>query len=96
LLRKLIGPLIGSATFAVIQKYQTFFENHFSAYLFFTSTGLDIEHLITFLLIGFIVAYVAREREILATACSRSYLDLWLSPAPHIWRSWATTYFNGD
>jgi hypothetical protein len=67
LLRKLIGPLIGSATFAVIQKYQTFFENHFSAYLFFTSTGLDIEHLITFLLIGFIVAYVAREREILAT-----------------------------
>lgn len=67
LLRKLVGPLVGSATFAVLERYQVFFEHHFSAYLFFASTGLDIEHLITFLLIGFIVAFVAREREMATT-----------------------------
>jgi hypothetical protein len=67
LLRKLVGPLVGSVTFAVLERYQVFFEHHFSAYLFFASTGLDIEHLITFLLIGFIVAFVAREREMVAT-----------------------------
>jgi hypothetical protein len=67
LLRKLVAPLIGSVTFAVLEKYQAFFEHHFSAYLFFASTGLDIEHLIAFLLIGFIVAFVARQREMVAT-----------------------------
>ncbi len=67
LLRKLVGPLVGSATFAMLERYQVFFEHHFSAYLFFASTGLDIEHLITFLLIGFLVALVAREREMVAT-----------------------------
>jgi hypothetical protein len=68
LLRKLVAPLIGSATFAVLFRYEAFFEHHFRAYLFFASTGLDIEHLITFLLIGFIVAFAARGREIIATA----------------------------
>ncbi|MGB7549642.1 MAG: hypothetical protein WBM14_18050 [Terracidiphilus sp.] len=67
MLRKLVGPLIGSATFAVLERYHVFFEYHFSAYMFFASTGLDIEHLITFLLIGFIVAFAAREREMVAT-----------------------------
>jgi hypothetical protein len=67
LLRKLVAALVGSVTFAVLEKYQVFFEHHLSAYLFFASTGLDIEHLITFLLIGFIVAFVARQREMVAT-----------------------------
>jgi hypothetical protein len=67
LLRKLVAPLVGSVTFAVLERYQVFFEHHFSAYLFFASTGLDIEHLVTFLLIGFIVAFAASEREIVAT-----------------------------
>ncbi len=67
LLRRLVGPLVGSVTFAVLERYQVFFAHHFSAYLFFASTGLDIEHLITFLLIGFIVAFAAREREMVAT-----------------------------
>ena len=58
-LRKLVAPLVGSATFAVLFRYEAFFEHHFRAYLFFASTGLDIEHLITFLLIGFIVAFAA-------------------------------------
>jgi hypothetical protein len=67
LLRKLVAPMVGSATFAVLDRYQAFFECHFSAYLFFASTGLDIEHLITFLLIGFIVALVAKQTEMVAT-----------------------------
>jgi hypothetical protein len=67
LLRKLVAPLVGSVTFAVLERYQVFFEHHFSAYLFFASTGLDIEHLVTFLLIGFVVAFVAREREMVTT-----------------------------
>jgi hypothetical protein len=67
LLRKLIAPLVGSATFAVLDRYKVFFEHHFSAYLFLVSTGLDIEYLATFLLIGFIVAFVARRAEMVAT-----------------------------
>ena len=67
LLRKLVAPLVGSVTFAVLERYPVFLEHHFSAYRFFASTGLDIEHLITFLLIGFVVAFVAREREMVAT-----------------------------
>jgi hypothetical protein len=68
LLRKLIAPLVGSATFAVLYRYEAFCEHHFRAYLFFASTGLDIEHLISFLLIGFIVAFAVREREMVSTA----------------------------
>jgi len=67
LLRKLVAPMVGSVTFAVLERHQAFFEHHFSAYLFFASTGLDIEHLVTFLLIGLVVAFVAREREMVAT-----------------------------
>ncbi len=67
LLRKLVAPLVGSLTFAVLERYQAFFEHHFGAYLFLASTGLDIEHLVTFVLIGFVVAFVAKEREMVAT-----------------------------
>jgi hypothetical protein len=67
LLRKLVGPLVGSATFAVLERYQVFFEHHFSAYLFIASAGLAIGHLVPFLLIGFVVAFVARESEMVAT-----------------------------
>lgn len=68
LLRKLVAPLVGTSTFAILERYEVFFEHHFGAYLFFASTGLDIEHLLTFLLIGFIVAFAARGREMVATA----------------------------
>jgi hypothetical protein len=35
--------------------------------MFFASTGIDIGHLITFLFIGFAVALVSRQREMVAT-----------------------------
>lgn len=65
-LRRLLGPLVGPAIFAVLERYRVF-EHHFSAYMFLASTGMDIAHLITFLFIGFIVAWAARGREMLAT-----------------------------
>jgi hypothetical protein len=68
LLRKLVASSVGPSTFAVIERYPVFFEHHFRAYRFFASTGLDIEHLVTFFLIGLIVALIAREREMVATA----------------------------
>jgi hypothetical protein len=66
LLRKLLGPLVEPPIFAVLERYRVF-EHHFGAYRFFASTGIDIGHLITFLFIGFVVALVGRQREMVAT-----------------------------
>ena len=65
-LRRLLGPLVQPAIFAVLDRYRIF-DHHFSTYMFFASTGIDIAHLIVFLFIGFIVAWAARGREMLAT-----------------------------
>lgn len=63
-LRFLLGRLVGYVTFAVLHRDGVLFEHHhFTVYLLF-----NVEHLITFLLIGLIVALVAREREIVTTA----------------------------
>ena len=67
LLRKLTAPLVGRAIFDVLERYQNYFEYHFAAYIFFASTGIDICHLIALLLIGFVVAQVARRNEVTAT-----------------------------
>jgi hypothetical protein len=102
LLRRLVGPLVGSATFAVIERCPVFFEHHFSAYQFFASTGLDIEHLVTFLLIGFIVAFASREREMVATTTlalifmgmsivASAYIVIGLGRDDSLWR--VTWYF---
>jgi hypothetical protein len=66
LLRKLLGPLVEPPIFAVLERYRVF-EHHFGTYMFFASTGVDIGHLITFLFIGFAVALVSRQREMVAT-----------------------------
>jgi hypothetical protein len=65
-LRKLVGPWVEPPIFAVLERYHVY-EHHFSTYMFFASTGIDLGHLITFLLIGLIVALVARGREMVAT-----------------------------
>jgi len=67
LLRRLVGHLAESAIFAVVERFPVFFEHHFSIYRFFASTAIDIGQIITFLFIGFVVAYAAREREMVAT-----------------------------
>jgi hypothetical protein len=65
-LRKLVAPWVEPPIFAVLEKYHVY-EHHFSVYMFFASTGIDIGHFITFLFVGFIVAIVARGREMVAT-----------------------------
>jgi hypothetical protein len=66
LLRRLVAPLVEPVILGALERCQVF-EHHFSTYRFFASTGVDIGHLFTFLLIGFIVAFVARETEMVAT-----------------------------
>jgi hypothetical protein len=65
-LRRVLARLVEPPIFAVIEKYQIP-EHHFSTYVFLATTGIDIGHLITFLFIGFVVALVARGREMMAT-----------------------------
>ena len=62
LLRRLIGRLPGAATFALVEKLGIY-EHHFAVYRFLASTALDIEHVLTFLLVGCFVALLARRRE---------------------------------
>jgi hypothetical protein len=65
-LRKVTARLVEPAIFGVIEKYQIY-QHHFGTYTFLASTGIDIGHLIAFLLVGFMVAFVARGRELVAT-----------------------------
>jgi hypothetical protein len=60
------GRLVEPTIFAVLERYQVY-QHHFGTYVFFASTGIDIGHLITFLLVGLVVAFVARGREMVAT-----------------------------
>jgi hypothetical protein len=66
LLRRLLGPLVGPAIFAVLEKYKVS-DHHLGVYMFFASTGMDVAHIIVFLFVGIAVALAARGREMLAT-----------------------------
>jgi hypothetical protein len=65
-LPKLLLPSVERSIFAVLEKYQVY-EHHFTVYVFFASTGIDIAFLVAFLFVGFVVAFVARGREMVAT-----------------------------
>jgi hypothetical protein len=66
-LRKfVVSRRVEPAILAVLERYHVY-EHHFSTYMFFASTGIDIGHLISFLFIGFIVAFAARGREMVTT-----------------------------
>lgn len=60
--RIIVGWSIEYATFAGFQSHRIFFEHYFKEYLFF-----NIDHLIAFFLAGVVVAFVAREREMVTT-----------------------------
>ena len=49
--------------FFLIDRFQIS-EHHFGTYRFMASTAMNIGHLITFLLVGFLVALVVRRREV--------------------------------
>ena len=78
MLRKVVARLVEPTIFAVLERYHVY-EHHFSMYVFFASTGIDIGHLITFLFVGFIVAFVARGREMVATMTLGFSSVRWLS-----------------
>ena len=61
--RELVGHSFEYATIPVVRTYWPLFEHPYNAYVLF-----NIEHLITFLLTGLIVAFIAREREMVVTA----------------------------
>jgi hypothetical protein len=65
-LRKVVGRLVGPTIFAVLERYQVY-EHHLSTYLFVASTGFDVGQIIAFLFVGFMVALVAKGREMVAT-----------------------------
>jgi hypothetical protein len=61
--RRLIARLPERAIFALIEQTRLY-EHHFKAYEFFASTGIDIAHLISFVVVGSVVAFIARRSEI--------------------------------
>jgi hypothetical protein len=62
LLRRLVARLPEFATFSLIDRFDIY-EHHFSVYRFLASTALDIEHALTFLLVGCVVGLLAKRRE---------------------------------
>ena len=66
LLRRLTARLVEPAIFGVLDRYQVF-ERHYDVYRFFASTGIDLGHIISFLLVGFAVALAAKGREMVTT-----------------------------
>jgi hypothetical protein len=62
----MVGKLPEPALFWLIDRYQIY-DRHFEIYRFLASTGIDLAHLVTFLLIGLIVALAAWDREMAAT-----------------------------
>jgi hypothetical protein len=65
LARKVLAPLVEPAMFALLDRTELF-ERHFAVYRFFASKGIDMAHLAVFLMVGFAVALVAKEAEIVA------------------------------
>jgi xanthosine utilization system XapX-like protein len=61
--RRLIARLPERAIFAVVEQTRLY-EHHFRAYEFFASTGIDVAHLISFVVVGSVVALIAKRSEI--------------------------------
>lgn len=63
LLRRLVARLPESATFALVDRFDIY-SHHWTVYKFLASTALDIEHVLIFLFVGAVVAFIARRREV--------------------------------
>jgi hypothetical protein len=60
--KQVMAHLPERVIFALVDRFDLA-ANHFAVYRFLASTGIDIGHLITFLLIGLAVGLIARRRE---------------------------------
>jgi hypothetical protein len=65
-IRGVVAGRVEPAILSVLERYQVY-QHPLSMYMFFASTGIDIGHFITFLFVGFIAAFAARGREMVAT-----------------------------
>lgn len=65
-LLRVLGPLPERIIFPVLQKLQVY-EHHFGIYVFFASYGIGIAHALRALLVGSLVAMVAKGREMVAS-----------------------------
>jgi xanthosine utilization system XapX-like protein len=61
--RRLMARLPERAIFAVVERTRLY-EHHFKAYEFLASTGIDIAHLVSFVVVGSVVALIAKRSEI--------------------------------
>jgi len=66
LLNRLAFSLPERLIFAVLHRYQIY-DHHFSTYVFFSTDGIAIGHVITSMFVGCIVALAAKGREMVAT-----------------------------
>ena len=62
-LRRSLGRLPELAIFTLVERYRIY-DNHFGVYQFLASTGIDLGQLVTFFLVGSVVALIARKREL--------------------------------
>jgi hypothetical protein len=81
--RRLLGPLPQRAIFAIIERTNVF-ENHYGTYKFLASTGIDIGHLITFLMVGLLVGLIARRRE-MAPALALGLIYTGMAVVASVW-----------
>src|SRR6266478_6379632 len=65
-LNRFVSALPDRAAFAVLHGYEVV-DHHFRAYLFFTTYGLAIAHIIASMFVGYVVALATKGREMVAT-----------------------------
>lgn len=85
-LERFVCALPEKAIFAVLIRYRVF-DHHLNAYLFFASTGIQIGRVVSSLLVGCIVALVAKGREMAATTILNLVLCGMVAVASFVWVS---------
>jgi hypothetical protein len=94
LLHRLVSGLPERAIFAVLRRYQVF-DHHFSSYVFFASDGIAIGHVIASMLVGCVVAWAAKDREMVATMTIGFVLCAMTGAAVGAWVATGQTFFLG-
>jgi hypothetical protein len=94
LLHRLVSGLPERAIFAVLHRYQVF-DHHFSTYVFFASDGIALGHVIASMLVGCVVAWAAKDREMVATMTIGFVLCAMTGAAVWAWVATGETFFLG-
>lgn len=81
--KRVMAHLPERAIFALVDRFDLA-ANHFTVYRFLASTGIDIGHLITFLLVGLAVGLIARRRE-MAPALVLGFIYAVMAVVASVW-----------